>query len=114
MTHYPEDDLILYYYGEGGRARADITEHLHECDGCRASYETLTATLDLASQTTVPSRGDQYGLEVWQRIATDLKPRHLERIVSRTLALTEIPDAFQAYIDGNVVGRTVVKIGAAP
>jgi NADPH2:quinone reductase len=62
-----------------------------------------------SSATPRPER-----LEVWQRIATDLKPRHLERIVSRTLALTEIPDAFQAYIDGNVVGRTVVKIGAAP
>ncbi|HET7810069.1 MAG TPA: oxidoreductase [Steroidobacteraceae bacterium] len=62
-----------------------------------------------SSATPRPER-----LEVWQRIATDLKPRHLERIVSRTLALMEIPDAFQAYIDGNVVGRTVVKIGAAP
>jgi NADPH2:quinone reductase len=53
-------------------------------------------------------------LEVWQRISTDLRPRHLDRIVSRTLALAELPDAFQAYLDGNVVGRTVVKIAAQP
>ena len=53
-------------------------------------------------------------LAVWQRIAGDLRPRHLDRIAGRTIALTELPGAFQAYIDGNVVGRTVVKIGARP
>jgi len=53
-------------------------------------------------------------LEVWQRIAGDLKPRHLDRIVTRTLAFGELPGAFQAYIDGNVVGRTVVNLGAQP
>jgi NADPH2:quinone reductase len=51
-------------------------------------------------------------LEVWQRIAGDLKPRNLERIASRTIDFAELPGAFQAYIDGRVVGRTVVKIGA--
>jgi acrylyl-CoA reductase (NADPH) len=50
-------------------------------------------------------------LEVWQRIAGDLKPRHLERIVSRTISFAELPGAFQSYIDGKVTGRTVVKIG---
>jgi NADPH2:quinone reductase len=53
-------------------------------------------------------------LDVWQRIATDLKPRHLERIASRTIPLAQLPGAFQACIDGKVVGRTVVKIGARP
>lgn len=50
-------------------------------------------------------------LVVWQRIATDLKPRHLERIVTRTLEFEALPDAFAAYLDGTVTGRTVVKIG---
>jgi acrylyl-CoA reductase (NADPH) len=53
-------------------------------------------------------------LEVWQRIAGDLKPRNLERIVSRTIDFAELPGAFQAYIDGKVTGRTVVKIAAQP
>jgi NADPH2:quinone reductase len=53
-------------------------------------------------------------LEVWRRIAGDLKPRHLERIVSRTISLDELPGAFQAHLDGKVIGRTVVKIGARP
>lgn len=51
-------------------------------------------------------------LEVWRRIATDLAPRHLERIVTRTLSFNELPGAFQAYLDGKVTGRTVVNIGA--
>ena len=53
-------------------------------------------------------------LDVWQRIASDLKPRHLDRIVTRTIAFDELPGAFQAYMDGKVTGRTVVKIGAQP
>ncbi len=49
-------------------------------------------------------------LEVWNRIATDLKPRHLDRIVTRTISFDELPGAFGAYLDGSVTGRTVVKI----
>ena len=50
-------------------------------------------------------------LTVWGRIATDLAPRHLERIVTRTLPFDELPGAFKAYLDGTVTGRTVVRIG---
>jgi acrylyl-CoA reductase (NADPH) len=53
-------------------------------------------------------------LDVWRRIASDLTPRHLSRIAQRTIAFAELPDAFQAYIDGKVTGRTVVKIGSQP
>jgi acrylyl-CoA reductase (NADPH) len=50
-------------------------------------------------------------LAVWNRIATDLKPRHLDRIVTRTILFDELPGAFPAYIEGTVIGRAVVKIG---
>jgi len=49
-------------------------------------------------------------LAVWKRIATDLRPRHLERIVTRTIAFDELPGAFAAYLEGAVTGRTVVRI----
>jgi len=49
-------------------------------------------------------------LAVWRRVATDLKPRHLDRIAARTIALDELPAAFADYLRGGVVGRTVVKI----
>lgn len=51
-------------------------------------------------------------LAVWQRLATDLKPRHLDRIVTRVLKFDELPHAFDDYIDGGVIGRAVVRIGS--
>lgn len=53
-------------------------------------------------------------LAVWQRIATDLLPRHLERIVTRTVSFDELPQAFQVYLDGTNAGRTLVRIGGDP
>ena len=50
-------------------------------------------------------------LVVWNRIATDLKPRHLDAIATRTIGFDELPGAFAAYLQGTVTGRTVVKIG---
>jgi NADPH2:quinone reductase len=47
---------------------------------------------------------------VWARIGGDLKPQHLEIIGHKTIAFDELPDAFQAYIDGTVTGRVVVQI----
>jgi NADPH2:quinone reductase len=50
-------------------------------------------------------------LEVWKRIASDLRPRHFDKLVTRTIGFDELPAAFDDYIKGRVVGRTVVKIG---
>jgi acrylyl-CoA reductase (NADPH) len=49
-------------------------------------------------------------LQVWQRLATDLKPRHLDSIVTRTLAFEQLPGAFDDYLKAGVIGRTVVRI----
>jgi NADPH2:quinone reductase len=49
-------------------------------------------------------------LAVWQRIATDLKPRHLDVIGTRTVTLDELPNAFDGYMKGAVTGRTIVKL----
>ena len=48
----------------------------------------------------------------WQRLGADLKPTHLDRISSRTITFDELPEAFDAYIKGAVIGRTVVEIGS--
>jgi acrylyl-CoA reductase (NADPH) len=53
----------------------------------------------------------EWRLAVWQRIATDLRPRHIERIVTRTIPFDELPAAFPDYIAGRNTGRTVVRIG---
>ena len=47
---------------------------------------------------------------VWQRIGGDLRPQHLDTIGHRAISFDELPDAFQAYIDGTVTGRVVVTI----
>ena len=52
----------------------------------------------------------EWRLAVWQRIATDLKPRHLARIVTRTIDFDQLPGAFPAYLEGKITGRTVVRI----
>ncbi|MFT5500161.1 MAG: acrylyl-CoA reductase (NADPH) [Woeseiaceae bacterium] len=49
--------------------------------------------------------------QVWQRIAGDLQPRHLDRIAATNIDFEDLPGAFQAFIDGAVTGRIVVKIG---
>ena len=49
---------------------------------------------------------------VWNRIGNDLKPQRLGVIGHNTISFDELPDAFQAYLDGTVTGRTVVEISA--
>lgn len=49
-------------------------------------------------------------LQVWQRLASDLKPRQLDIIAGNQIEFDELPDAFAAYMNGQVTGRTVVKI----
>lgn len=48
---------------------------------------------------------------VWDRLASDLKPRHLAE-VTRIIDFDALPQAFGAFIEGSVKGRTVVRIGA--
>ncbi|MFP6829437.1 MAG: acryloyl-CoA reductase [Gammaproteobacteria bacterium] len=48
--------------------------------------------------------------ELWNCLGSDLKPRHLDRIVTREVALGELSDCFDAYMNGSVVGRTLVRI----
>ena len=47
---------------------------------------------------------------VWERIGTDLKPRHLDKIVTREVTLEELLSVFKGYLSGEVTGRTVVRI----
>jgi NADPH2:quinone reductase len=51
-------------------------------------------------------------LAVWQRIATDLRPRHLQQLVTRSVSLAELPQAFEGYLEGRHCGRTLVRIHA--
>lgn len=48
--------------------------------------------------------------KVWKRLASDLKPKHLDRIVT-TVDFSDLPAAFDRVMKREVRGRTVVKIG---
>ena len=75
MTHhFTDDDLTLYYYGEG-RRRHDIERHLESCGACAATYREIAGTLTMIAAPEVPERGDHYGLDVWQRIRQKLPER---------------------------------------
>jgi hypothetical protein len=76
VKHYTEEDLILHFYNERGR-RTDIDVHLDQCERCAAAYRDLAGTLRLIATPEAPERGDQYGLEVWQRIRSRLPEQEL-------------------------------------
>lgn len=57
-----------------------------------------------SAHTPMPVRS-----EVWRRLASDMKPRHLDAM-TRTVSFDQLASAFQPLIDAQVCGRTVVKI----
>lgn len=46
--------------------------------------------------------------EVWARLASDWKPRHLERIRTREVGLDGLPEVFERMLAGGSLGRTLV------
>jgi len=49
-------------------------------------------------------------LKVWKRLVTDLRPRHLDRIVAGTVALDELSGVFEKVLAGRHRGRYVVDL----
>jgi NADPH:quinone reductase-like Zn-dependent oxidoreductase len=47
--------------------------------------------------------------EVWRRLASDLRPAHLERVV-REVTLDDLAPVFPSLLAGTVVGRTIVRL----
>ena len=47
---------------------------------------------------------------VWAHLASDWKPRHLDRICTREATLEELPGVFSTMLGGGSLGRTVVRM----
>jgi acrylyl-CoA reductase (NADPH) len=47
---------------------------------------------------------------VWEKLAGEWKPRHLEQICTRQIGLEQLPEVFDSMLAGGSFGRTVVKI----
>ena len=48
--------------------------------------------------------------ELWQRLAKEWKPRHLDRIVTEVLTLESLPQCFERLVEGGGHGRSLVEI----
>ncbi len=48
--------------------------------------------------------------EIWRRLASDWKPRRLQRICTREVGLRELPDVFATMLAGGSFGRTLVRL----
>jgi hypothetical protein len=69
--HIQEEQLILHYYGEASESPA-VEAHIASCDRCRAEYHTLQRVLNSVDSAPVPSRGADYGGQVWDRVSPKL------------------------------------------
>jgi acrylyl-CoA reductase (NADPH) len=49
--------------------------------------------------------------EVWDRLAGDWRPRHLDTICTKEVALEDVASVFETMLGGASFGRTVVRIG---
>ncbi|MBK8741939.1 MAG: zinc-binding dehydrogenase [Betaproteobacteria bacterium] len=49
-------------------------------------------------------------LRLWNRLASDLKPRHMDRIIN-AVTLPELPAVLGRMFEASVTGRVVVEIG---
>lgn len=49
-------------------------------------------------------------LAVWRRLADDLRPRHLDKIVNGEIGLDQVSGCMQDWIDGRVIGRKLVRL----
>ena len=48
--------------------------------------------------------------QIWDRIGSDLKFSHLDKIAQKTVDFDQLPNEFDAFINSQVTGRVVVKI----
>ena len=46
---------------------------------------------------------------IWQRLANDWRPAHLDRICTRKVGLDDLPQVFETMLAGGSFGRTIVK-----
>jgi hypothetical protein len=79
MNHLTEEQLVLYYYGEGDGSPV-VRAHLDTCEACRAEYASLQRVLNVVDSVPVPERDANYGAQVWNRLQPALgwkRPRGL-------------------------------------
>jgi putative YhdH/YhfP family quinone oxidoreductase len=105
----------------GGDMLSGLTRVIHpygniaSC-GLAASHELQTTVMPFiirgVSVLGIASAGTARNIrdDVWQHLASDWKPAHLERIATREVGLDDLPGVFDTMLAGGSFGRTVVKL----
>ena len=105
----------------GGRTLGWLTRTVHEWGsiasiGNAGGFELATTVMPFilrgVSVIGISSTNCPHALrrEIWQRLGSDLKPRHLDVIHRQTVSLEELTPVFDAMMERKTEGRTVVKI----
>jgi len=62
--------------------------------------------INVSRQLKMPER-----LRLWDRMATDLKPTHFDKII-RPIPFTELDNTMDSFFQVSSVGRVVVEVGS--
>lgn len=49
-------------------------------------------------------------LNIWDRLATDYKPDHLEKLIQQEITLEQLPEVLPTLLKGQARGRTIVRL----
>ncbi|HIY70160.1 MAG TPA: YhdH/YhfP family quinone oxidoreductase [Candidatus Luteimonas excrementigallinarum] len=91
-------------YGNVGSAGLAAT---HQLDATVMPFILRGVSLLGVASTDTPHHHRD---EVWRRLASDWKPRHLQRICTREATLEELPGVFDTMLAGGSLGRTLVTL----
>lgn len=108
----------------GGDTLSGLTRVIHPygsiaCCGLAGGTELHTTVMPMiirgVSLLGIASAGTPYPLrrQVWDRLAQDWKPAHLEKIATQEATLDELPPVFARMLAGGSLGRTLVRFDAA-
>ena len=105
----------------GGPMLASLLAQTAPCGNVASAGLAATAELDATvmpfiirgvSLLGVASAGTARDIreQVWQHLASDWKPAHLDRICTREVGLAQLPEVFATMLAGGSVGRTLVRL----
>ncbi|MEO6065423.1 MAG: acryloyl-CoA reductase [Lysobacterales bacterium] len=104
----------------GGEQLAALTRVIHAygsiaCCGLADNPELVTTVMPLiirgVSLLGIASAGTALPIRraIWEHLASDWKPAHLERIATREIPIDQLPGVFASMLAGESFGRTLVR-----
>jgi hypothetical protein len=75
MRHISDDDLTLLYYGD--HENPELAAEVAQSPQLSQRFDDLSAQLQRFDELVPPSRGEDYGSEIWGQIESRLSPEHV-------------------------------------